>query len=249
MLIFHSNIHTQWMGLPCARRYAGSAHFLFSSGTEERVLFVEREEKGLHEGLRCSSAHKMTRVKSLASVRKPWSLLSVCVCMCVCVCVCVFFLSEEEGGKKKRGLWSGGAPPSSVRRTLEPLLLPVPPRKGRIQQRKTRRRTLCKMQGVSATGKRTALRHKRWISSSSLSPLKKLSLRFSQSCFQMATACIAHRIWIPKCFCQLSAGQLRARINSKTTQRVVFVCLFVCLFCFVFWLAGSCFTNAPREER
>lgn len=49
----------------------GNAHFLFSSGTEQRLLFLEREEKGLHGGLQCAiSAQNMTRVESLASVRK-----------------------------------------------------------------------------------------------------------------------------------------------------------------------------------
>lgn len=36
-----------------APRTGENAHFLFSSSTEERVLFLEREEKGVHGGLHC----------------------------------------------------------------------------------------------------------------------------------------------------------------------------------------------------
>lgn len=44
----------------------------------------------------------MTRVECLASVRKLWSVLSVCVaCVCVYVRVCVFG-EQEKGGLKWR---------------------------------------------------------------------------------------------------------------------------------------------------
>lgn len=99
--IFRCSIHSQWMGLSCPRlaRRARISFFPQQHRGESSVSGEggERTTWRTTVNLFCT---QMTRVKSLASVRKPWSLLSVFLVVLI--------------GKQERGLWSGGAPPSLV---------------------------------------------------------------------------------------------------------------------------------------
>jgi len=62
-------------GVALVPRSSGNAHlslffFFFQGHREERVLLLEREKKGLHRGLCCSSsAQKANRIPSLMPCR------------------------------------------------------------------------------------------------------------------------------------------------------------------------------------
>lgn len=68
MLSLHCAIRTQWMG--CSRFASGARIFFFPAAqTEERVLFLRREEKGLHGRLHCCSSAQKNEPIKLSRVR------------------------------------------------------------------------------------------------------------------------------------------------------------------------------------
>ncbi len=122
-------------------------------------------------------------------------------------------------------LWANkkkGAPKwtrSSELSRLEPLLLlPVSPRKGRIQRGQSGGKLCARCKGFRPL-----------VSESLLYPggsfplcfFFKISLRFSQVVSKWPRPVLRTGFEFLKCFCQLSTGQLQARINSTTTRRVV----------------------------